>query len=242
MHIPDAVRMARELLLHHGLPDWSVTVDAAKTRAGVCRPARREIGLSAPITRLHDEAEVRETVLHEIAHALVGAEHGHDAVWRARARSIGCTGERCVAPDAGRVEGPWQGVCPAGHRVSRHRRPTRPSSCSVCVSTFDPRHLLTWTYRGKPVLMHPNYLAEMRALTSGAPPPALLGLGSRVRITAPGPHHHAVGRIVRRARTRFHVEVGGRLLAVPFALVEAVEPNGPGALGSSAGPSAWSSR
>ena len=35
-----------------------------------------------------------ESLLHEIAHALVGRKHNHDAEWKAKAREIGCTGER----------------------------------------------------------------------------------------------------------------------------------------------------
>ena len=38
-----------------------------------------------------DIDHIRDTILHEIAHALVGPCHGHDAVWRQKAREIGCT-------------------------------------------------------------------------------------------------------------------------------------------------------
>ena len=64
---------------------------------------------------LHSDDEVLDTILHEIAHALVGPQHGHDAVWRAKAREIGCTGERCVSSDSPRVPGDWVGRCSAGH-------------------------------------------------------------------------------------------------------------------------------
>ena len=37
---------------------------------------------------------IENTVLHEIAHAIVGAEHHHDRVWRDCAQRIGCTGDR----------------------------------------------------------------------------------------------------------------------------------------------------
>ena len=110
-----ALALARGLLAEHGLDDWRVGLDRAKTRAGACRFARREITLSAPLTRLHSEAEVRDTILHEVAHALVGPSHGHDDVWRATALRIGCSGQRCVPADAPRVEGPWRGTCPRGH-------------------------------------------------------------------------------------------------------------------------------
>ena len=81
--LDDAARMARALMAEHGLRGWSLVFDRAKRRAGICRYDQRVIGLSAPLTALHGEADVRDTVLHEIAHALVGARHGHDATWRA---------------------------------------------------------------------------------------------------------------------------------------------------------------
>lgn len=37
---------------------------------------------------------IENTVLHEIAHAIVGNEHYHDRVWRDCARRIGCSGDR----------------------------------------------------------------------------------------------------------------------------------------------------
>src|SRR3954468_15251640 len=89
MDLHDAYRLGTDLLTQHGLSGWSLTFDNAKRRAGVCRYAARVIGLSAPLTRLHPPEQVRETLLHEIAHALVGPEHGHDRVWAATTRRIG---------------------------------------------------------------------------------------------------------------------------------------------------------
>ncbi len=100
MDLRDAYAMAEHLLVRHGLTDWQVAYDNAKRRAGVCRYRDRTIGLSAPLTALHSEEDVRDTILHEIAHALAGPEHGHDDRWREVAMSIGCTGERCVSTDS----------------------------------------------------------------------------------------------------------------------------------------------
>ena len=144
----EAASMGRRLLDTHGLHDWSLVFDRARRRAGICRAARREIGLSAPLTALHPEDEVRDTILHEIAHALVGPRHGHDEVWRAMAVRIGCSGQRCSSEDAPTIDGDWVGTCPAGHRVTRHRRPERPAACRTCSPRFDVAHLLTWTHRG----------------------------------------------------------------------------------------------
>ena len=222
MDIRQALTLAEQLVRQHGLDGWSVTFDHAKTRAGMCRPGRREIGLSIPLTRLHSDAEVRDTILHEIAHARVGASHHHDAIWQATAREIGCTGQRCVSLESARVEGAWVGTCPVGHRITRHKRPSRVVSCSQCrPGRFDPAHLFRWTHGGAPAAMHPNYAAELLALTTGSPAPGRLVPGTRVRITAPGPYAGAVGRIDKRARSRFHVQIADGLLAVPFAMVEA---------------------
>ena len=71
MDTRDALALARRLLAEHGLSGWTVGLDRAKTRAGACHYSRRLITLSAPLTRLHTEDDVRDTILHEIAHALV---------------------------------------------------------------------------------------------------------------------------------------------------------------------------
>src|SRR3954468_12751994 len=99
MDLQEARRLATALMAEHGLSGWRLVLDSAKTRAGVCRAQRKEIGLSRHLTALHAEPEVRDTVLHEIAHALVGPAHGHDEVWRATALRIGCSGRRCVSQD-----------------------------------------------------------------------------------------------------------------------------------------------
>lgn len=86
---------AESLLERHGLAGWSFQFDDASVRAGCCNFPAKLISLSRLFALRAPDDEVRDTVLHEIAHALVGPEHGHDRVWLATARSIGCTGRRC---------------------------------------------------------------------------------------------------------------------------------------------------
>lgn len=226
MDLDDAARLARALMADHGLRGWSLVFDRAKRRAGICRYDRREIGLSAPLTLLHDETDVRDTVLHEIAHALVGVRHGHDAVWRATARRIGCSGERCVSRDAPELAGAWVGTCAAGHRVTRHRRPDRPAACRRCGPSFSLAHLLTWTLRGETVAMSPAYETQLRRLralpVAVASAPVVLRPGERARVVAQGRYHGAVGTLVKRGRTRYHLRIPEGVLTVPFELVERV--------------------
>ncbi|UNX55037.1 SprT-like domain-containing protein [Georgenia sp. TF02-10] len=164
MELAEVRRMGTALLAEHGLAGWRVALDGARVRAGSCRYAERTITLSRHLMALYDDAQVRETLLHEIAHALVGPEHGHDAVWRAKARAIGSTASRTVAAYAPQVPAPWRGTCPRGHVTDRHRRPVRPASCSRCDPSFNIAHLLTWTYHGRPARMGERYARELAAL------------------------------------------------------------------------------
>ncbi len=168
MEIDGARKLATALLVQHGLEDWRVVMDRAKTRAGICRFQTREIGLSGPLTALHSPAEVRDTILHEIAHALVGPLHKHDAVWRAQARLLGCSPRACLPPDTPRVAAHWLGTCPAGHLVRRHRRPAQPGSCSRCSPSYSPEHLLRWRHHGREVLIaEPRVIEEPRIMAAG---------------------------------------------------------------------------
>src|SRR5438034_569078 len=87
--------LARALLAHHHLSQWRFQFDNATKRAGCCHYARQQISLSYEFAQQAADEEIRDTLLHEIAHALVGKAHQHDEVWRAKALEIGCSGRRC---------------------------------------------------------------------------------------------------------------------------------------------------
>ena len=86
---------AERLMAEHGLLKWSFQYDDASRRAGCCHYRTQVISLAQQFAITAPPEEVRNTILHEIAHALVGSMHNHDSVWKAKARSIGCTGDRC---------------------------------------------------------------------------------------------------------------------------------------------------
>jgi predicted SprT family Zn-dependent metalloprotease len=88
-------RLARELMVKHQLNQWSFQFDHATKRAGCCHYATHLLSLSHEFAKRAPDEEIRETILHEIAHALVGQAHGHDDVWRAKALETGCSGRRC---------------------------------------------------------------------------------------------------------------------------------------------------
>jgi len=145
MTLNEAKALAIKLMDKHGLIDdgWSFKFDKAKKRYGCCMYSKKIISLSAPLNELRDVLNVKNTILHEIAHALVGSGHGHNNVWRSKALEIGCNGQRC-SNDV-RLKGNWVGECPNGHVTYKHRRPKRKSSCGICYPrVFSEKYLITY--------------------------------------------------------------------------------------------------
>jgi len=91
-----AAQIARELMRSHGLTQagWTFAFDHARRRFGCCKSTRKVITLSRPLTLLNPEPEVRDTILHEIAHALT-PEDGHGKKWKAACVRIGAKPQRC---------------------------------------------------------------------------------------------------------------------------------------------------
>lgn len=126
---------------------WSFAYDNAKRRAGLCNFSKRRISMSRYLTARYDDATNEQTLLHEIAHALCGPDIGHGPLWRRTARRLGYTGGRTLSGASMDDLAPWEGVCPSGHRVYRHRRPTRVTTCGRCARTFDERFTISWRHR-----------------------------------------------------------------------------------------------
>ena len=82
---------ARELMDEHGLHEWTFRFSAARGRLGECRERERLIRLSRRHAVNGEPREVRDTILHEIAHALAGAKAKHGPAWKAVAERIGAT-------------------------------------------------------------------------------------------------------------------------------------------------------
>ena len=152
MNLLVAEKLALNLMRQHNLTNigWRCEFDNAKRRFGCCNHRTKIISLSRELVKLNDEAKIENTILHEIAHALVGRNHGHDNVWRQKAIEIGCDGNRCYSTDnTNIVVGKYKATCPkCNHVHHKHRKPKNQSSCGKCSNVFDRERLLVFYFMG----------------------------------------------------------------------------------------------
>jgi predicted SprT family Zn-dependent metalloprotease len=128
-----ARQLALRLLAAHGLQDWSFAFNRRKRSMGMCFYERQAIELSIWFIERNAEEAIRDTLLHEIAHALVGPGHGHDEVWKQKCIAIGAQPVRCGQADM--PAGRWQARCTScDFCYYRHRRPKRLKGwfCRTC--------------------------------------------------------------------------------------------------------------
>lgn len=137
MDLSQVSELAISLMQEHGLlqKSWRFSYDFAKRRFGYCNYQKRAITISAELASRNGYEQVRDVILHEIAHALTpGAKHG--PVWQTKAAEIGCKPERYYSRDE--VTQPERTViytCPNCKReIKRFRRSARMdrSACYNC--------------------------------------------------------------------------------------------------------------
>jgi hypothetical protein len=125
MNLSEAASMSREAMNDNGLGHWTFQWDRSRSRFGVCKHGPRVISMSEHLVKLNDRANVLDTVLHEIAHALAGPGAGHGPLWKAKCREVGANPERCYdSATVATPPAPWVGICEhCGPVAGRHRRP-----------------------------------------------------------------------------------------------------------------------
>lgn len=92
MNRNEATKFLRQLLDNNGLSTWriSLATDVYKPYLGLCNYQHKTIILNAHHIDTHPTPEVLNTIRHEVAHAIVGPNHGHDDIWKIEARKQGC--------------------------------------------------------------------------------------------------------------------------------------------------------
>jgi SprT protein len=146
MNLEQAQIIAERLMQQHGLIEkgWRFEWDSAPSRAGCCNHGKKVISLSKRVSEINPRTHVVDTMLHEIAHALVGRRpRPHGVAWKNQARAIGCTASVTCTAETRTTLHLWTGNCPkCGNTVERYVR--RHMSCGRCSKKFDPRFVFQW--------------------------------------------------------------------------------------------------
>ena len=145
MNLFDAEILAKELISEH-IPHYRFGWMNEKTVNGRCRYDSKTIVLSRPRTTLRTRDAVRNTIMHEIAHALT-PEAGHGRAWKMQMIRFGLKPERCSsdAIDESRISN-WRAVCKGCGKISYMiRKPRVDRSCGECSpKVYNEKYLLTY--------------------------------------------------------------------------------------------------
>ena len=159
MNINTAIRLAEGMISeHHELVNdkWTVTVNRRKRAFGLCSYSKKEISLSTYLVPVMTEKAIKDTIIHEIAHALTKG-HGHDRVWQRKCLELGGNGQRCGGSDKyfkgelGQNEilsqvSKYTLTCPdCGYSIYMNRKPKRSYSCGKHGNHYDPKYKLDLT-------------------------------------------------------------------------------------------------
>lgn len=91
------LKIATDLVREHVVDGdlWKVKYDRSKARYGSCDERKKTISLSKIHAKFATDSEFKNTVLHEIAHAIAGHAAGHGKEWKRVAQELGCDAKRC---------------------------------------------------------------------------------------------------------------------------------------------------
>ena len=148
MSLAETQKLARELMDEHGLREWEFRFINSRSKRGHCDWCNRVIAISKHYALLNGAEKMRQTILHEIAHALT-PEDIHGPAWKRRAAEIGvenlepysCAVMSGLEKPAGKFIAECQGC---GRTVYCNRR--KRCSCLQCSSygKFDEKFELRW--------------------------------------------------------------------------------------------------
>lgn len=132
------ISLARQTMNAHGLEHWGLNWDRAKRRFGACHYGKvKKLTFSSFLFHKVDDADSRDTLLHEIAHALDYEERGttdHGPNWKKWCRVVGANPVRCGGKEVDRTNMgyKWLLIDVRDRRVIReyHRKPRKDFSRS----------------------------------------------------------------------------------------------------------------
>lgn len=129
--------LARKTMDGYQLTNWSFKWSNSKTVFGLCDYEKETIFLSKVLNSVRDIEQIKNTILHEVAHALT-PYNGHNDVWKKLFISMGGSGEICSKVDDKVYDvmektSKYVLLCPSCNAKSfLHRKPKYSTSCGKC--------------------------------------------------------------------------------------------------------------
>jgi predicted SprT family Zn-dependent metalloprotease len=150
----DIEELARSLMDENGLQNWTFAWNRRTGALGVTNFRKKQIELSSVLIDLNGFHQAKDTILHEIAHALAGPEAGHGPIWQAKAREVGANPR--ARADESAISAPPKvvGTCPncstqyGQQRMPRDKTKWGCPACKYKVPSFDDRRLV-WSRVGE---------------------------------------------------------------------------------------------
>jgi predicted SprT family Zn-dependent metalloprotease len=136
---------------HAELLNWVlVKNDRCVRRAGCANFSKLIIEISSLYINETTEENAKDTLLHEVAHALAGHKAGHGNEWKKIALQIGCTAQRCHTVNFGTEKAKAIGSCNCiekdkftffkmTKKIKNHLQGVNKLRCRECKSTLDIR-------------------------------------------------------------------------------------------------------
>ena len=147
----DYKHFARKALSSNGLDGWTIKFNGRIKRAvGKCKPRKKRIDLAKTYFVDHesaiDEEQLKDVILHEVAHALDFERRGtsdHSRKWKRVAREVGANPSRTtkLPEEIKKAVADWKRECPkCGWTALYHSKPTAKGKiCPDCHESWHPR-------------------------------------------------------------------------------------------------------
>lgn len=134
MNVTATRRLARNLMIKHGVAPWRLIFINHESYAALCNHKDKTIALTVEYVQAYDAEQITQLVLHEIAHALRGraVPDGHDEKWLTIARRLGYTGLAVLPDHYPRPNIVWDVVCTSTGQILQTPTEPSPSTCKLC--------------------------------------------------------------------------------------------------------------
>ncbi len=108
MNITEAKKLAKDAAIKNRIFGWKIFFSDSNKMCGLCWYTFKTLEFSKPHFDINSPDVCRDTILHEIAHAIVGYNHDHDEVWKNKCREIGAIPEEFIDTTNRVVNLAWQ--------------------------------------------------------------------------------------------------------------------------------------